>query len=425
MATGPGQGVVVRQHNNLPANHQGFGVPYTSVHNHGAHVESRSDGYPTLLFGPGESYDYGYPMQPPGFSTGTPSNDIPSTLWYHDHALDFTGANVYRGLVGFYLVFDDLDTGDETTGLRLPSGPFDVPLVLEDKVFAADGSLVFDVFDHNGFLGDKYLVNGAIQPFFHVQRRKYRFRFLDGSTARFYQIFLTKADGTTFTFDQIATEGGLLSSTIRNLESIRLAPALRVEIVVDFTRFNVGDEVYLENRLEQVDGRRPGDLLPRGPQLLKLIVGDTVPDPSHVPDTLRPITPAPPALIAAAKRRTFELNRQQGAWAINGLLAGDLDSPIAQVQLNTPEIWHLVNGGGGWAHPIHVHLDYMRVLTRNGQLPPIDERDGQARRDTVVLGPGDEVEVFLLFRDFKGSYVFHCHNLEHEDMAMMARFDTR
>lgn len=175
----------------------------------------------------------------------------------------------------------------------------------------------------------------------------------------------------------------MLSKTIRDLESFRLAPALRVEIVVDFTRFNVGDEVYLENRLEQVDGRRPGEVLPRGPQLLKLIVGNTVPDPSYVPEVLRPFAPTPPALIAAAKHRTFVFGRQQGAWAINGLLAGDLDSPIAQPQLNEPEIWHLVNGGGGWAHPIHIHLDYMRVLTRNDQLPPLNERDGEARRDAT------------------------------------------
>ncbi len=424
MATGAGQGVVVRQHNQLPANHQGFGVPFTTVHLHGAHTESRSDGYPTLDFGPGESFDYAYPMRAPGFSTGTPSNDIPSTLWYHDHLIDFTRQNVYRGLVGFYLVFDDLDTGDETTGLQLPSGPFDVPLVVQDRVFAADGSLVYDVFNHNGFLGDKLLVNGAIQPRFHVARRKYRFRFLDGSNARFYQIFLAAADGQTFRFDQIATEGGLLSAPIRALESFRLAPALRVEIVIDFSQFQPGDVVYLENRLEQVDGRRPGDLLPRGPQLLKFIVGEAVPDPSHVPDVLRPFAPIAPAVLAAAIRREFQFNRQQGAWAINGLLAGDLSFPITQSPLDTPEIWHLVNGGGGWAHPVHIHLDYMRVLTRNGHLPPIDERDGVAKRDTVILGPGEEVEVFLRFRDFAGRYVFHCHNLEHEDMAMMARFDT-
>lgn len=424
MATGPGQGVIVRQHNQLPANHQGFGVPFTTVHLHGGHVESRSDGFPTLDFGPGESYDYGYPMRVPGFSTGTPTNDIPSTIWYHDHLIDFTRQNVYRGLTGFYLVFDALDTGDELTGLHLPSGPFDVPLLVQDKSFAADGSLVYDVFNHKGFLGDKLLVNGAIQPRFHVQRRKYRFRFLDGSNARFYQIFLANAGGKTFTFDQIATDGGLLSAPIRGIESFRLAPALRVEIVVDFTKFNPGDEVYFENRLEQTDGRRPGELLPRGPQLLKLIVGDTVPDPSQVPDVLRPFAPIPPSVLAVATRRTFEFNRQEGAWAINGLLAGDLSVPIAQPQLGRPEIWHLVNGGGGWAHPIHVHLDQMRVLTRNGKLPPLDERDGVARRDTVILGPDDEVEVFLEFKDFKGPYVFHCHNLEHEDMAMMARFDT-
>jgi FtsP/CotA-like multicopper oxidase with cupredoxin domain len=436
-----GEPVIVRMNNRLPANHVGFGMPRTSTHLHGGHTPFRSDGFPgpignapggffNPVVDPARSFDYCYPLQDPGFSHGTPDRqERASTMWYHDHFLAFTGPNVYRGLAGFFLVFDDLDTGNETTGLGLPGRNdipgcnFDIPLVIQDKSFAADGSLLFDTFNHRGFLGDKFLVNGAIQPFLKVKRRKYRFRFLNGSNARFYQFFLSKANGETFTFDQIATEGGLLHRPIRGIESFQIALAQRVEIVVDFSQFNEGDELFFENRLEQVDGRRPEGLGVRVP-ILKLIVEEAVPDPSQVPDVLRPLDKIPEEVLARATRRTFEFDRRFGEWAINGELAGDLSRPMARIPENTPEIWHLVNKAGGWAHPIHIHHEFMRVLRRNGRVPPLDEQDGNARRDTVTLGPNDEVEVFITFRDFKGPFVFHCHNIEHEDMDMMARFDV-
>jgi FtsP/CotA-like multicopper oxidase with cupredoxin domain len=424
LGQGPGGGIVVRHFNDLPAIHQGFGDPHTSVHFHGGHNPARSDGFPTSDFGPGETFDYCYPLRDPGFSTGKPeATERPSTMWYHDHLIDFTGANVYRGLAGFFLAFDDLDTGNETTGLRLPSAPFDIPLVIQDKRFAADGSLVFDALDHNGFLGDKFVVNGAIQPRFGVKRRKYRFRFLNGSNARFYQFVLAKQNGQTFPFDQIATEGGLMAAPIRNLREFRIAPAERVEIVVDFTQFQEGDSVFFENRLQQTDGRKPGDVIPRGPQLLKLTVGNAVDDPSQVPSVLRPFAAISQAELARATVRTIEFDRTDGAWAINGQFF-DPNQPLVTARIDTPQIWRLVNGGGGWAHPIHVHQELMRVLRRNGKQPPLQERDGFARRDTVTLGPGESADIFIKFRDFPGPFVFHCHNLEHEDMAMMARFDV-
>ena len=420
---GAGGGVLVRQINNLPPQHRGFGDPHTTTHLHGGHSPSRSDGFPTLDIAPGETFDHAYPLRDPGYATGHPdAAERASTLWYHDHLIDFTGPNVYRGLAGFFLVFDELDTGEETTGLRLPSGPFDVPLVLQDKRFASDGSLVFDALDHNGFLGDKFTVNGAIQPRFRVKRRKYRFRFLNGSNARFYLIVLANQNGHTFAFDHIATEGGLLAAPIRNLRGFQIAPAERVEIVVDFSQFQTGDTVFLENRLRQDDGRKPGDVLTRGPQILQFVVDDAVDDPSQVPDVLRPFEAISQAELNRATVRTFEFERSDGAWSINGKFF-DPNRPLVSPTVNTPEIWRLVNGSGGWAHPIHVHLELMRVLRRNGKVPPLSERDGFARRDTVTLGPNDRADVFVKFRDFTGPFVFHCHNLEHEDMAMMARFD--
>lgn len=418
------QPVFVRVFNVLPPNHRGFGVPRTTVHHHGGHQPFRSDGYPTFDFGPGEFYDYCYPMLDTGFSHGAPDpGDRPSVNWYHDHLADFTGANVYRGLAGCYLVFDELDTGSETTGLKLPSGPFDIPLMIQDKRFNADGTLFFDPFDHDGFIGDKFVVNGAIQPFLQVKRRKYRFRILNCSNARIYRLFLTKANGQTFPFDQIATGGGLLSRPIRGLRNFEFSPAERVEVVVDFRQFQTGDEVYFENRLRQDNGRKPDGLLNQGVGLLKFIVGETVIDPSQVPEVLRPFTPISQAEQNAARKLTLEFERRHGAWVINGKLF-DPNRPLFTARANTPQIYRLVNKSGGWWHPIHIHLDTMRVLRRNGKLPPLGERDGIARKDTVLLRDNDEVEIFMKFRDYRGQYVLHCHNLEHEDMAMMVRFDV-
>jgi FtsP/CotA-like multicopper oxidase with cupredoxin domain len=116
--------------------------------------------------------------------------------------------------------------------------------------------------------------------------------------------------------------------------------------------------------------------------------------------------------------------RTHGAWAINGEFAGQLQRAAADPRLDQPEIWRLVNDSGGWWHPVHIHSEFHRVLTRNGRLPPLDERDGMAKKDTILLRDNESVEVFFKFRDHPGPWVFHCHNIEHEDMAMMARFDV-
>ncbi|HIK59318.1 MAG TPA: hypothetical protein EYF98_01345 [Planctomycetes bacterium] len=444
---------VVRMRNNLPKKHVGFGVNHTTTHYHGAHCEARSDGFPEQgmspnptfdpIVLPGEERDYCYAMQDVGFSTGEPSpEERPATQWYHDHLLDFTGANVQRGLAGFLLAFDDLDTGDEMTGLRLPSllhpgtgdvPGFDIPLVFADRLIAPDGSLVYLPEDFDGFIGDKHLVNGRIDPFLEVEARKYRLRILIGTNAAMLGLRLINASGETFPFDAIANGGGLFASPIRDLDFTGvLAPAMRLDIIVDFSQFPVGTKLYLEDAIKQEDGRGPDgdfedpDLFPAGEGSKRLefrVVPATGPDNSQVPNVLRPITPIPQSELDAATRREFEFHRGNGAWKINGEFV-DIDTPCATIPLNTPEIWTLKNGGGGWWHPIHVHLEFMRILTRNGKQPPLRERDGFSKTDTINLGPGDEVEAFFKFRDFPGPWVFHCHNIEHEDHFMMVRFDV-
>jgi FtsP/CotA-like multicopper oxidase with cupredoxin domain len=474
-------GTIVRHENNLPtvAEHRGFGEPRTTVHLHGAHLPARFDGYPVnmtladgtpfnITFESGGHFDYAYPLVEPGFFTdGNHGKHVERacTLWYHDHILDFTSQNVYRGLAGFFLLHDNpvidpndpngaalvehtRDTGDETNAagnkfaLQLPSGAFDIPLVLQEKTFGLNGELVYDVFATDGFLGQYSLVNGMVQPYLEVKRRRYRFRILNGSNARIYQLFLTDRNGRSYPMTQIATEGGLLARSVPRA-SFLLGMAERIEVVIDFSEFSAPPigELFLENRLRQDDGRGPSgtferpETQARGTQLLKFVLKEPVADPSRKPpyNDLRPFPATTAAEVAAARTRTFEFERTNGQWAINGRLAGDLARPMASPQLGIGEVWRLVNKGGGWWHPIHVHHEFMRVLKRNGRLPfdgsgtdlgQSVERDGLARKDTILLGPNSEVEVYVKFENYKGPFVFHCHNIEHEDHAMMARFDV-
>jgi len=189
-------------------------------------------------------------------------------------------------------------------------------------------------------------------------------------------------------------------------------------VIIDFSKYQVGDKVYLMNRAEQTDGRGPtGDLLTPGVPLVEFRVRLLqAPDVSQIPSTLRPLPPAD--LSQVVKTRSWEFNRGDGQWTVNGKVFND-NEIRASVKCNTSEVWTLKNGGGGWSHPIHIHFEEFRMLSRNGRTPPAFED----RKDVAVLGPGEEVQVLFNFRDFLGRYVMHCHNVVHEDHAMMIRFD--
>jgi FtsP/CotA-like multicopper oxidase with cupredoxin domain len=417
---------VVRHYNELPRDHIGFGSPEISTHLHAGHTPSDSDGFagdyfsptksgPTLPGGPGLFYDYHYPGLPP---EGDP-REVTGTLWYHDHREDFTAANVYKGLAGFFLTFDDLDTGDETTGLRLPSGvgTYDIPLLLQDKKFDASGHLFFDQFDPEGFLGDQFLVNGKVQPYFNVDARKYRFRLLNGNATRFFEMYLVDEHDRDQEFTFIASDGNLLPESL-TLKRILLGMAERADIIVDFSKYEPGTKVYLVNRLEQNDPRKPtGKRLFPGIQMLEFRVGNRVHDPSQIPKKLRELPPINPA--AVARTRNFKFNRTNGQWAINNLFF-DPTRIDADPKRGVPEIWTLETSGG-WAHPIHTHCNDFRILSINDNPPP---PEWSGRKDTVSLLPGDKVKILVRFTDFTGRYVAHCHNTVHEDHAMMIRFDV-
>lgn len=432
-----GEPIIVRIKNKLNDDIEGYGSPEITTHLHNLHCASESDGFtgnyysdkkfgPTLTR-PGNFYDHHYPNCYAGYdkyplTDGDPREAL-GTLWYHDHRLDFTAPNVYRGLAGFYLLFDHIDSGDEndtsSTALKLPSGVgvHDIPLMIQDKLFNSSGYLKFNQFDTDGFLGNKYCVNGVVQPFFSVSRRKYRFRILNASTSRFYELFLV-ASGKDQTFSYIANDGNLIPAPLA-MTKIRIAPAERADIVVDFSKYPINTKLLLVNRLAQTSGRGPS-LIPLNPgiAIMRFDV-DREPaqrDYSRVPATLRALPPV--NLSEVVKRRTFEFDRENDFWTVNSKVF-DVFKAAIQVKSGTAEIWKL-KGKGSWWHPIHIHLEEGRILSRNGNPPPLHER---GRKDVYVLAPGEEIEVFLRFRDFKGKYLMHCHNAIHEDHAMMVRFD--
>ena len=312
--------------------------------------------------------------------------------------------------------------------MRLPSGVgvYDIPLALSDPQFDSSGYLSYDQFNTKGHLGDKFCVNGKVQPYFKVQARKYRFRLLDSSLARYYEVYVVKG-GVNQTFDYIANDGNLLPAPLK-MNKVALAPAERGDIVIDFSQ-HAGSQVFLVNRLIQKDGRGPedaltnvrnanGDLIAAGKQLLRFdVLPGAVADPSQVPASLRPLPPI--NLAEVVRTRNFRFDKENEIWTVNGKIF-DPDVVTATVKRGTTEIWRL-EGNGGWHHPVHIHMVEGRILTRNGVAPPAHE---SGRKDVYVLKPGEKVHVLMRFSDFTGKYMMHCHNLTHEDHAMMIRWDV-
>jgi FtsP/CotA-like multicopper oxidase with cupredoxin domain len=204
------------------------------------------------------------------------------------------------------------------------------------------------------------------------------------------------------------------------MKKVRLSPAERGDIVVDFSKYPIGTKLYIVNRLLQTDGRGPKESLSsRGPQLLRFDV-DSDPstvDNSRVPSLLREL--APIDLKEVVRTRVFEFDRNNLVWTVNGRIF-DVTRSVATIKRGTTEIWVLI-GKGGWWHPVHIHATEGRILSRNGRQPPAHEK---GRKDVYVLAPGEEVRIVLRFSDFVGKYIMHCHNTVHEDHAMMLRWDV-
>jgi len=313
------------------------------------------------------------------------------------------------------------------------------------------GKPFFGHYPNAGFVGDVFTVNGVASPVMHVKQRKYRFRFLDCSISRWYEFALMQGKVTAnpgqqgqyslsgtqcMKMTEIATDGGLIPRPIVR-DSFRLSPSKRREVVIDFTRYmdgtatRVGDEFYLTNILQMSTGRQPDGLFKPGfgIPLMKIVIDGTPPEPDHsaVPPVLC-VLPTLPTNMNGLPHRQFTLQRGNGGtggWQIqdqngNGGFFDPLH-PLATPSQGQPEVWTFINGGGGWTHPLHIHMEEHRVLSRNGVPSPADPLhiDDISKEDVIQLEPAETVVIYRNFRSYKGPYVCHCHNLAHEDNAMM------
>ena len=403
-----GKPTAVRRINDLNPNYRGFGIVETVLHHHGGWQDPVDDGWPMDFITPGTYKDYLIPNQ----TQEDERSYWASTLWYHDHMADHSSGNVYHGLAGVALQFDDVDSDNENDtnpqALRLPSGQYDVPLVFNDYILNQDGSLFFDQMEDKGQIGNLFCVNGKVQPYVRVAARKYRFRLLCASQARHYNLSLSNKAS----FHLIASDGGLLEAPLET-KSVYMAPGERYEIIVDFSRYPVGTQLALINDVDQKDGNKP-DSVGRVaiPQVL-FVVDRQAEDPSLLPAVLQHIPSPRLDTVVATRRLVF--HRRNGAWQINDRF-WDPERPLFACKLNTAERWTIAVGGGGWHHPFHLHVENFRVLSRNGRLPPVHER---GRKDVLNLPGGQEAEIFVEFHKYVGRYTVHCHNLGHEDLAMM------
>jgi FtsP/CotA-like multicopper oxidase with cupredoxin domain len=513
--------------NPLNLDRQDYGDPELRflTHLHNAHTAPESDGNPhyAFLFGP---KDHGFPLHSfvdqlyLNWPAGNDSREKQSFFWFHDHVMDFTGANVYKGMVGLFPIYDpenNLDAGDETQGLRLPGvrtnhadGSFDVeydiPLAIYDvrfddgvtihKDFHDDlgefpaagnprthpewwGKSFFKHFPNHGFVGDVFTVNGTAYPVLEVKRRKYRFRFLDCSISRIYELqLMTSTNGPkaardlgyateedlqgqwriedgqqAMNFTQIATDGGLMPFPLTR-DTFELWPAKRREQIVDFTKYKdgsptkKGDVIYLTNVMKMPTGRMwsnstrflpdPNYKIP----IMKIVIGDDAPDNSVLPGPTKKLRDLPPLpanwQTLLDDRLIFEVQRGSAGGELEWLINGKPFDPTIELlsltnraghqypatpKKNSFNLWEIRNGGGGWVHPIHLHMEEHRTVMRNGKdtsvVPDAGHPDDISREDLVALDPSESTILYRGFRDFVGPYVAHCHNLMHEDHAMM------
>jgi spore coat protein A len=426
--TRTGHGILVEWRNELPGSHflpidhtlcgTGMDRPEvrTVVHVHGGRVPPESDGHPESWYAPGGSAVHHYP-----------NRQDATTLWYHDHAMGIERLNQYAGLFGFFLVRDDFEDT-----LQLPSGELEVPLVLADRIFDADGQLVYPTSGSpeapwvSEVRGDAVLVNGKLYPYLDVEPRRYRFRILNASNARFYDLSFgyDPSVGYGRPFHQIGSDQGLLPSPVL-LKIVALSPAERADIVVDFSDA-AGETVFLQDRVL--------------PLMQFRVARSTTATATPLPATLRSLSKTPQS--AVVKTRVLTLNEYMDPRTHVMLMllnAARWSDPVTEKPaLGTVEVWSFMNLTED-AHPIHLHLVRFQVVERQPfdadgyltnqtlrlmgkPLPPEPNEVGW--KDTVKAYPGFITRIIVRFEGYAGRYVWHCHVLEHAANEMMRPFEV-
>ena len=377
----------------------------SNLHWHGIIVPSNMDGHPADIVNAESSFNYSFPIQ-----------QRAGTYWYHPHAHGKTASQVFRGLAGFFIVNDN-----EEAALNLPSGDYEIPIVIQDKRFYPDFSLNYSPKTSEvmtGYLGQYVLVNGRYAPFHKVATRWYRLRVLNGSTARVYNLSLSTGNN----YYVIGSDGGLLQ-TPESVSSLLLAPGERADILVDFSSYSIGTEIFFQSN--SFDGGIQGG---QNFNIMKFIVDKHETDPFTLPSSLSIIN-----LIAessAVKTRSFVIaghsSHNSGGGHAHGMhtinsKTFSMNRIDVEVKSGETEIWEFDNTNGEEIHPMHIHGVQFQVLNRSGGRG-VKIASEKGWKDTVLCMPGEKVRVIMSFPNHPGKFVLHCHNLEHEEDGMMLNF---
>ncbi len=422
----------------------------TIIHWHGLTNDERNDGSGMYQVDPGKSFDYAFTVR-----------DRAANYWYHPHPHDIAGEQAYKGLAGLLIVKDD-DEEKLARALDLALGVTDIPLVIQDRSFNFEGKLEYKLSRDQmfaGFLGEEILVNLTVRPYFDAARRIYRFRILNGSNARSYRLAFAQGN-RLIEYYLIGTDGGLLEQPQKVRETF-IGAAQRLDVLVDLREATASEPVFLMSRAfdpmhnESVDeksgkpaagamqggGADPhaahaGGGLMDGAEmpLLQINVKSSPEYKRKIPSQLSQL---PKLSAAAGEPRRLTLGHDgKGKWNINGWRFNMLETPVT-VRRGTRETWLLRNNRASMPHPMHIHGFQFRVIERrdspaqvkalatrrNGLLP-----QDTGLLDTVLVWPGESVRIALDFsHPFSGdqTYMFHCHNLEHEDTKMMIGYKVK
>jgi blue copper oxidase len=375
----------------------------TIVHWHGLLVPAHADGHPRDAIGPGASYDYEFPLV-----------QRAGTFWYHPHAHHRTADQIHRGLAGFFIVGDA-----EEDALQLPSGPHEILLLLQDREGEPALAYAYDPTDadlHSGMLRGIPFGNGVRQPTLNVSGVRYRFRAVNASHARVYRLGLDS--GTPLTV--IGNDGGLLPSAAE-VHGVYLGVGERIDFLIDFAVVPAGTRLMLKSLPFSV-ASTPSGSYPQGIEmdLLELVRGEGA-------GTSGPALPgvlcSVPGLGAPAVERTFVFSStdQAGMHQINGL-SFDMDRVDIQLPLGQVERWVFRNDST-LPHPVHVHGTHFQVMSRAGGRATVFPYEA-GWKDTVLVMPLESVEVLIQFNAYRGLFLLHCHNLQHEDLGMMLNVEV-
>ncbi|MBK8980762.1 MAG: multicopper oxidase domain-containing protein [Ignavibacteria bacterium] len=396
----PGPSVVIAKGSTFTANFVNNYTEPATIHWHGLNVPELMDGHPKDSIPPGGNYTYTFPVLNRG-----------GTYFYHSHADMLTAEHVYKGFAGFFIVDDPAEIG-----LGLPRGNFDIPLCIQDRRSVNIPQFTYNPLMNdimNGFLGDAPLINGTPDAYFDVSRTLYRFRLLNGSNARIYKI----AFSDNRAFHIIATDGGLKDEAVQ-VTSFFLSPGERTDILVDFSPYTIGNSVILKSLPFTAPG---AGTYVQGTEmnLLRFDITDNTGSGGLIPAALPPINYY--SISDVKTTRTFTLTMIMGGMnmhRINGLTF-EMNRIDWETPQNSLEEWRIINASN-MLHPMHSHSEQFQVYSRNGStiLPPEDK----GWKDTVLINPFETVRLLVKFNNYKGIFLFHCHNLEHEDDGMMLNF---